>query len=209
MIDIFAVMAAERRALADDVEKLTDAQWVTPSALKGWQLRHVASHLVWPLESGPLTLGAAFFKAGMSFSRTVDNAAEADRRSPREMAAALRAQADNKKVPPGIGAPGILMDLLVHSLDIRRPLGLQRVVDKEALVIALKRLAGARSLKFFRIPSGFTFVATDVGWRNGQGPVVEGNSQDLLLALAGRKAGLAGLGGDGAPQFRERFKEYG
>ena len=46
--------------------------------------------------------------------------------------------------------------------------------------------------------------ATDVDWTVGDGPVVTGPGEALLMAAAGRAAALADLSGDGLPTLRER-----
>jgi uncharacterized protein (TIGR03083 family) len=44
-MDHWTTIAAERRALADQLEALTDAQWATPSLCDGWTVHDVAAHL--------------------------------------------------------------------------------------------------------------------------------------------------------------------
>lgn len=208
MADLMAIAAEERRALADDIEKFSEAQWTTPSALKGWQVRHVASHLVWPLESGLGAMAWMFVRSGFSFTRTVDNAADQDRRNPAQLAAALRAQAGSTKVPPGLNPLTILLDVMVHSLDIRHPLGLEHRASRDGVIPGLKRLANPGSARFYGVPQGYTFVAKDLGLTVGSGPRVEGDSNALLLTMAGRPARLKELTGDGADAFRAAYKGY-
>ena len=43
--ELFAMVAAERRALADDLEGLTPEQWATQSLCAEWAVRDVAGHL--------------------------------------------------------------------------------------------------------------------------------------------------------------------
>jgi hypothetical protein len=47
-------------------------------------------------------------------------------------------------------------------------------------------------------------VATDQNWSNGTGAIVEGPSEALMLAVAGRRAALGELGGDGLNELRDR-----
>ena len=51
MSDVWEMIADERRALADLLDRLTEAQWAAPSAIQGWSVRDVVAHLVWPLET--------------------------------------------------------------------------------------------------------------------------------------------------------------
>ena len=45
-MDIWATIAAERRATADLLEPLTAEQWATPSLCGAWTVKDVAVHLV-------------------------------------------------------------------------------------------------------------------------------------------------------------------
>ncbi len=53
---------------------------------------------------------------------------------------------------------------------------------------------------------GATFVATDLDWRAGAGPAVEGPGEALLMALSQRPAALAELSGEGLDAFRRRLE---
>jgi hypothetical protein len=44
---------------------------------------------------------------------------------------------------------------------------------------------------------GLTLRATDVDWSGGTGPEVTGPLASIILAITGRRAGLADLSGDG------------
>ncbi len=41
----WAVIASQRRSLADLLERLSDEQWELPSLCDGWRLRDVAAHV--------------------------------------------------------------------------------------------------------------------------------------------------------------------
>lgn len=209
MTDIFAMIADERRVLADEVEKFTDAQWSTPSALAGWQVRHVVAHLVWPLEA---SMGGTFLKlvkAGFNFGKMADQQAQGETRTPRELAAVMRTRADHRFTPPGMGPEAPLTDAIVHGLDIRVPLGLPREPPVDRARIVLGHLVRGGNQKFFGVPPGFRYAAEDAGWTStGDGPLVSGSARALMFALTGRRALLGELKGDGADKFRAAFKEY-
>jgi len=46
MTDVWPLVHAERHALVDDLSRLTDEQWRTPSLCEGWTVHDVAAHLV-------------------------------------------------------------------------------------------------------------------------------------------------------------------
>ncbi len=79
----------------------------------------------------------------------------------------------------------------MHHQDIVRPLGLRHDMDPTAAAVAADRvrllapLMGTR-----RFIKSVRMVATDVDWARGQGPVVEGPMQELLMLCAGREADL-------------------
>jgi hypothetical protein len=47
-------------------------------------------------------------------------------------------------------------------------------------------------------------VASDTGWRHGNGPEASGPAIALVIAMTGRKAALDDLTGDGVPVLRKR-----
>ena len=208
MTDIFAMIADERRILADEVEKFTDAQWNTASAMPGWKVHHVVAHLVWPLEASMVGTVFLMIRNGFNFNKVADSVVAKDTRSRQELAGILRARAEHKFVPPGAGPEAPLTDAVVHGLDLRLPLGLKRDLPKDRALIVLDNVVKPGNAKFFGAPTGFTFSASDVGWTSGSGPRVEGTSTVLMHALTGRKVGLDTLTGDGASAFRGAFKEY-
>ncbi|MBI5495980.1 MAG: maleylpyruvate isomerase family mycothiol-dependent enzyme [Deltaproteobacteria bacterium] len=209
MSDLFAMIADERRILGDTVDSLTDAQWTAPSAMGGWQIRHVVAHLVWPLEASLAGTLARLVRAGFSFNRMADQQADGEKRPARALAAVLRTRADHRFTPPGMGPEAPLSDIIVHGLDIRRPLGLKRAFPAERTGIVLDHLMRTGNMKFFGTPLGFRFVAEDTGWASrGDGPVVSGTAEALLLSVTGRKMALPELKGDGADPFRAAFTEY-
>ena len=208
MADLFPTIIAQRLVLAAELEVLSDAQWHQPSLVRGWEISHVASHLVWSLEKSTAGLAWDILRAAGSFSRAIDNAAARETRTAPQVASSLRANAQDRRVYPGVGPAGILMDTLVHCLDIRVPLGLPSNFPADAVNIVLRRLSKARSKRFFGTPGGFTFCAQDVGWQAGAGPRVEGSGVDMLLVMTGRTQVVPRLTGDGAASFGQRFGGY-
>jgi len=128
-------------------------------------------------------------------------------RSIQDIAQGLRDQAENPFSPPGMGIEAALTDLLVHGQDIRRPLGLPRVIPSERAETSLNFLTG-------KVPRGFVtkdrlaglaLSATDVPFSSGSGAQVTGPAEALLLVLTGRPVALADLSGDGVAVLRGRI----
>ena len=49
------------------------------------------------------------------------------------------------------------------------------------------------------------FEATDIDWSGGDGAVVTGPAEALLMAISGRPAALEDLSGDGLEELTSRF----
>ena len=91
------------------------------------------------------------------------------------------------------------VDHVVHHQDMRRPLGRTRRIPEPRLLAALEALPMIDG-KLFDTRSkmeGVRMVATDVDWRHGDGQIVEGPGEALLMAVAGRSVALDDLRGDG------------
>ncbi|MFZ6003597.1 MAG: maleylpyruvate isomerase family mycothiol-dependent enzyme [Actinomycetota bacterium] len=210
MTDLFDLIAAERRATADFLETLTDEQCATPSLCAGWQVRHVAAHLSMPLSIGLPKMFVGILMNRGDFNRYSDKYAKAAGQGQvSELAATIRANAASRFTPPGFGAHAPLTDIVVHTLDMRMPLGLPGDgPSKEAVNEILEFLMTPKATKGFlpkdRIP-GLSYESTDTGWTGGSGPLVRGPATALALALTGRAAGLDSLEGEGVPELRRRL----
>lgn len=210
MTDLFDLIAAERRATADFLDGLTDDQCSTPSLCGGWQVRHVAAHLSMPLSIGLPRIMLGVLRNRGDFNRFADKyAKEAARRPVPELAATIRANAQSRFTPPGLGAHAPLTDVVVHTLDMRVPLGLPGDGPaKEAINEILEFLMTPKAARGFlpkdRVP-GLSYESTDTGWTGGNGPLVRGPAASLALALTGRTAGLDSLDGEGLPELRRRL----
>ena len=206
-MDLFALIADERRGLADLLEGFDDQQWATPSLCAGWTVQTVAGHLTagWNVSIPRFVISIARYRG---FDRANDHLAKGlGERPPAEIVADLRDHADHRFTPPGLGPAAPLADLLLHGLDIRRPLGLARALPADRVETVLGLLTSKKGQQ--AAPpggiGGLTFRATDLSWTSGEGPEVAGTGEALLLGLAGRKAGLDELTGEGAAAFRDRF----
>lgn len=205
--EVFGMIAEERRALADLLDTLTPEQWATPSLCAGWTVREVAAHLVVPFEVSAPSLMLRLARSLGSYDRAMDGATrELAARPTSELAALLRANADHRFTPPMSGPAAPLTDVVVHGQDIRRPLGLAHEVEPEHLRVALDRMArGALGFVPRSRVAGLRFEATDLDWSAGEGALVRGPAEALLLAITGRPAALADLEGDGVDLLADRI----
>jgi len=186
--DLSDLAAAERRDLADYLDTLTEEQWEQPSLCPGWTVRDVAGHL-------PRFSLARCNQLGVEHSR---------RLSTDQLVARLRTHAVPRGITTMFGSAIALTDGLVHHQDIRRALGHPRTVPEGRLVAALKFLPRARALPAPGNVRNLRLVATDVDWSHGSGPEVNGPGEALLVALVGRRQGLADLSGPGLATLEAR-----
>ena len=195
---IAAAVAVEREALAGLLETLTPAQLETPSLCHGWTVHHVAAHLTFLWSVSTPAFMWRVLRARGSFPRAVDVlTTELVRRPIHEITASMRANAHNTKHPPvGLVAP--LTDVIVHGDDIRRPLGIRRVVPHDAVRAALEFVTSGRDRGTF-LPrkrlQGLRLVAEDMDWTWGDGAEITGPGQSLLMGAMGRRPALDDLHG--------------
>ena len=206
---VFAASAVERRAVADLVEGLDEAQLATPSLCAGWDVRTVAAHLASAVAPGTGPFLRALVRGGFRPHRVNDVAArEWARRPVPELVAHLREHADSRYSPPVTGPRAPLTDVLVHAGDLRLPLGLPHDPAPDGVGAALDFVTGGRPVGFVRrgTLARLALDAEDLGRRWGTGERVTGRGIDLLVAACGRAAVLDRLTGPGVAQLAGRLR---
>ena len=206
-VEILEMIADERRRLADLADSLTDEQLETRSLCDAWTAKEVIGHLVAVVTASHATALKLLLTSAFNIHKANARLAAltADRPAA-ELAALLRGHATNPFRPPLVGYPGALTDLQVHGQDVRRPLGLPHSLRPDRLRVSLEFLTGGRAVGFTpkARPAGLRFETTDVDWAWGDGPVVRGTGEAIILALTGRRVALADLDGDGVAVLRSR-----
>lgn len=200
-------IAQLREDAADLLRGLTPEQWEAQSLCEGWKVREVAAHLSVLGRMSPISIAKGMAKARGSFNRYVDNDARehAAKHDTGELVAELRLAANTTKRPPGTSKLDPLADVIVHTLDITVPLGIEWTAPPDAAIAAAERLAVTGGLLMnAKHVRGLRLEATNVDWSRGDGPVVRGPMELLLLLMAGRRIPLTGLEGDGVDALRER-----
>src|SRR6266850_2335818 len=171
--DPWPTIHAERKALAADLESLTDEQWGTHSLCDGWTVRDVLGHMT---ATAKISWGAFFGKMiGSGFNLTKvqnkDIAAETAG-TPADTLARFKAVVNSSKHPPG-PVDTWLGEVIVHSQDIRRPLGIAHDYPADAAVQAADFYKGSNLIigAKKRI-AGLKLNATEADWSTGDGPEV-------------------------------------
>ena len=197
---------AEREALAADLATLTGEQWATRSLCTDWTVRDVLGHMISTAKMTPPKFFASMAAAGFRFNNMTAKGVSAEATaSPADGLANFRDHLKDTTHPPG-PVESMLGEAVIHSEDIRRPLGITREYPPEALVRVAQFFQGSNMIVGAkgRI-ADLTLRATDTDWSTGTGPEVTGPQLSLVLAMTGRSAALADLSGDGVDTLRSRM----
>ncbi len=186
-------VAKARNDFADLLDDLTTEQLQTPSLCEEWSVLDVGGHLASLIElsSFQMVKGIAK-KRGNVDVYLADTAKGFANSGAGSIAQILRANAGKQLKP--YSEASMVVDTAVHTLDVTRPLGIEGILDPTVLAIALDTSAGELAK---RLGDGMPRLeATDSDWTQGDGPLVRGTSEALLLAMNGRDVS-AELEGDG------------
>jgi len=206
-MDTWEAIDEERLALADDLATFDHSQWDTQSWCSDWKVRHVVGHLVGgaDVKVGPFLTG--MLKSGMNFNRFLAREGlTLGATASHELLGEFKKTVGTRRTPPGAKPEIMLLDLVCHSGDIRGPTGITRSVPEATL------LTVADTVKSIGFPlhakkrmAGLRMSATDSDWSAGDGPSVEGPLASLIFVMAGRKAPLEDLSGEGKQTLQARM----
>ena len=204
----WALVHAERAALADDLAGLTDEQWATPSLCSGLTVREVLAHLTAGATLRFPRWSAGVLRCRFDFDRQVAmRLAEHLGDSPADTLARFRRAVPRTTSPLGRRGSTVwtLAETVVHAEDVRRPLGLRRDHPLDVLTRIAEYHAGTDAVVLAkgRI-TGLRLEATDGPFASGSGPLVSGPTLALVLAMTGWAAGCADLTGPGVAVLRGR-----
>lgn len=191
--DLQAMVAAEYLALGDLLEALPASRWDTPSLCEGWRIREVVAHVTMPARYGEAEFMAELKDCDFDFGRLSDRIAERDARLPTpRLVSNVFSEVLHGWQPPGGGALGALNHVVIHSLDITVPLGVQRRSPDATIRVILDSLAGGGAQHFGVDISDIALSATDMDWSSGSGAQRSGPAEELLLYMAGRRVPTGG-----------------
>lgn len=193
---------AERRALAEHLASLPEEQWRHPTLCDGWTVHDVAAHVIsTPQIGGRELVGMAGRNLGRSYNTAIFREVRrwSARQTPESVLADFERLDGSTRHVPVTTSIEPLLDVLVHTQDILRPLGLEHEMPPDAAAVAADRARLHARLMGWRDARRVRLVATDTPWQAGRGPVVEGPMQELLMVVTGRAKAATGLTGDGLP----------
>jgi uncharacterized protein (TIGR03083 family) len=203
--DPWALIHAERAALAEDLAALPDQGWATPSLCARYTVREALAHLTAGASLGPVRWTAGAIRCRFDFDRmNARRLAEHLGTDPADTLARFR-RVLGSTTKPLVPTEAILGEVIVHGTDIRHPLGLRRDHPISTLTRVAEFYRGSDLVVAAkgRI-SGLRLAATDGDFATGSGPLVSGPTLALIMAMTGRAALCAELDGEGVAQLRER-----
>ena len=128
----WAMIHAERKALAATIEELTTEQWDSPSLCGGWTVGFLAAHVLAGAEQTPGRFLGGMVTTGFRFNALMERDARSRAQlSRQQIVDRLRQRTATTNHPP---APVMAMlgEVVVHGEDIRRPVGLPGTVADDA-----------------------------------------------------------------------------
>ena len=204
-IETWRLIHAERAALAADLAGLDAQRWATPSLCHGLSVREVLAHMTAAASLNGVRWMAGVIRCRFDFDKQVAmRLAEQLGTSPADTLARFERVVTSTTTPP-LPRLALLGEVIVHSADIRRPLGIKRdhPIDTVTQVARYYARSDMVVLAKGRV-RGLRLVATDGPFSGGEGPLVSGTTLALVMGMTGRAAYCDDLEGDGVATLRER-----
>jgi uncharacterized protein (TIGR03083 family) len=208
-------IAEERLRLAAYGKTLTAKQWRTASLCEGWTVADVYAHLVLESRYKSYEVLPSLIKGRGNIHSMMDTLARkyAKRMSQIELTKLLKEDAKLKLAPAFVSPLEVLIDLVIHSADIKLALGEEWEVSPEIMHHILAEWHpsqlrfGTITNKIRRRMKKLHWTAEDYEWSAGQKgwPNITGSSQFLIFAISGRGHALEYLRGDGVKELRKRL----
>jgi uncharacterized protein (TIGR03083 family) len=195
----------ERESLLGLLEELTPVEWNTQSLCAEWRVRDVVGHLVSEATMSIPKLIKGTVRSGFRINKFI--AADARRKggsTDEELVDAFRATVPTRTHLPGLSSMSMLEGIVIHSLDIRRPLHRAHPVPEGRMVLVASDLLSSRYFVGRKLFADLRVTATDTVWSSGEGKEVNGPIEGFVLAMSGWVAGLDELQGEGMALVHER-----
>ena len=205
--EIWRTIDEQRGQVSELMEGFSESQLLSPSLCAGWTVRDVGAHLSLS-HTGLLAAAGCLIRARGSFNRMIhDTAIRKSSTAQPEIVRGVRSMIGSRRLAPGVTPMEPLTDVLVHTQDMARPLGIEVRMPGAAAVDCTRRVYSS-GFPFFarRRLKGFALIADDADLELGEGDAVVGPVSELLLLVTGRVSALARLGGPGAYRLSERLE---
>lgn len=197
-----------RIAVADLLAELEPTESEAPSWCIGWTVKDVGAHLALAASTPTREVLGYLVQSRGQFDTMIDLASRdrSAQRTTQQVIDDLRGLVGSRRLAPMTFWRDPLLDVLVHSQDLSRPIGRTLELPVEASREAAE-WAWRRWFPFFpaRRLAGVRLIADDIEWQRGTGDIVSGSIADLLLLATGRRAVLQDLTGPGVAVLQRRF----
>ncbi len=201
LFSVRSLARQERQEFADLLDDLSPQQWQAPTLCSGWNVRDVVAHTIAYLGQTRMGLTAALLAARGQIDRLNESALRTAA-GPEELRGLMRAGVDPSGVGALYGCRVALIECLIHQQDVRRPLGVPRIIPAGTLRASLTFARVSPVIGGAWRTRGLRLIATDLDWSAGHGPVIRGPGEALLLAMTGRVGAVADeLQGPGLAQL--------
>ncbi|HEY5121713.1 MAG TPA: maleylpyruvate isomerase family mycothiol-dependent enzyme [Acidimicrobiales bacterium] len=209
MTDTFALISAQRRAVADVLESLSPDEWRSASLCKGWRIQEMAAHLTMPFRVSNLRFFLGVLGSGGSIAKVMDKYAKVHSgEPPAQLVGFLRDGAESHFVPPTFPTVASLNEIVVHGFDVAIPTGRHVEVPEEVSRLVLDYLVSPKAGTVHTkrgLANGVRLVSTDSEWSWGTGPEVRGTNFGLIMLLARRPIGFEHVSGEGVDLIRRHL----
>jgi uncharacterized protein (TIGR03083 family) len=203
--DVWIDVHQERESLLALLETLTPLEWNAQSLCTEWQVRDVVGHMVSETTMTIPKIVGGLVRSGFRINKFIAD----DARRNGCLADSVLVDAFRTAVPTcthlyGLSSMSMLEDIVVHSLDIRRPLHRDHAVPERRMALVASDLWSSRFFVAHRLFADLQVTATDAEWSAGEGAAVTGPIAGLVLAMSGRLVGLEELDGEGMDAVHQR-----
>lgn len=200
MADNWEITAKARADFADLLDSLSDEQLAGETLCENWTPMDVAGHLVSFVELGLPAMMFSMAKKGFNVDKAwAANAAKYKTMGREAISAALREKGAKGAPIPSFSAGVSFTDVAVHTQDVRRGLGLAGSLDEAVLRASLDWATTHKQRKIHVDPEdidGLRLEATDIEWSWGDGALVSGPAEAILMGI-NRRDMSAELTGEG------------
>jgi uncharacterized protein (TIGR03083 family) len=201
--DFWTDVLQERQALLEYLETLTPERWDAPSLCSEWRVRDVVGHMVSETHMTVAQAARGFIASGFRINRYIAKDARQRGAAPvAKLLADFRGVVLARTHLPGPSSLPMLEDIVIHQMDIRRPLKQHRDIPNGRMIPVAGDLWTNRFFPGPKLFQGIRAIATDADWSAGDGLDVTGPIEALVLTLAGRFAAVDQLQGDGTATLR-------
>ena len=200
-----ALAHAERTALAEDLSGLDGERWRHRTLCGQWSVGDVVAHLTAAASLDRWrwvrSMVGARFRADVHNQRRL---AEHRGSTPVKTLDRFRVVIASMTAFSG-HIPAYLGEVLVHAQDIRRPLGLSRIPEVDALTPVAEFFARRSFTVASRTTvAGLQLRADDGPFSTGTGPLVSQSTLALVMSMAGRALHVVQLEGPGVTTLQAR-----